>query len=74
MVMIHDQLLTENSLMDTLQIKQRPALRKALDDMRIPYKLLPSGAVLTTLSAFNMRLHGYGDNKQTYQQADDEFA
>lgn len=71
--MINDQLLNENDLMEKLEIKQRTKLREALEKLKVPYKLLPNGKIITSLSAFNMGLHGYGTTT-TKKQNDFEFA
>lgn len=73
MTILQDQILNESELMERLDIGQRSKLREALDAMLIPYKLLPSGKLFTTLSSINMRLHGYGKDQES-QQIDDDFA
>lgn len=73
MTVVADQLLAEETLMQTFGIAQRALLRRYLDDLRIPYKLLPNGRIFSTLSSINMRLHGYGQNTEE-KQINDEFA
>lgn len=70
MTMLSDTLLNEDDLKEKLHFKTRAKIREFLDKNKVPYLLNNDGSVVTTLSSFNIRLHGYGIKQKTQQEID----